>query len=465
MGNVEPGQVERQLAEYVVGTTIDDLPLEVRKKACEQLVWTIGTAIAGTAAPGSDAIAAYVRRLGGNGRSTVWGFGDQVPAYLAGFANAGFAKALEMEDKVYVGGSSGFGTGLTVVPAALAVAEEVGKVDGATFVRAIAVAAELEELLGRAIEDGLKDAQCSFVKAPVLSVFAATAASAILMGLDAEQTHHALGTAYAQATGSHQPGLEGGMGVRMQAACGVRNGIMAAGLAEIGITGSQQFLTGKSGLYPLFFPGHNVDWDLLQAPGKEYYADHGYKAYPSCLLTHGGVTAMQELVGSFDPDEVAHVLVYGSGKTRKLAEPREIRTRPKDFVQAQFSLPWVIACTMADGNLSLDHFADNALSNATYQRLAELIEVDAEDGRGYSAVEIEMKNGQTLTSKKVIYPLGHPENPQSLDEIVARYLDCVAWGSGARPEQLPGLQEVPALVLRDDGLPDIVGVLERLRTA
>ena len=237
--------VERLLSEHIANVEAEQLTASVTMAARRELVWCIGTAIAGAGAPGSAAIHDYATSIGGRSESTIFGYGDKAPAIMGALANATFAKAHEYEDKIWIGNTHGFGVGMAVVPAALAVAERIGNVSGSDLLTAVVVATDVHARLVAAPINATFG-KTGWNSAYLFSVFGATAAASKIMRLDATATQNAMGLAFAQAAGNYQGQLEGVLGVRLQLGFAVRNGIMAADLAARGITGVQQFLTGRS---------------------------------------------------------------------------------------------------------------------------------------------------------------------------------------------------------------------------
>jgi 2-methylcitrate dehydratase PrpD len=365
------------------------------------------------------------------------------------------------------------------VPAVLAVAEEMKEVNSENIVAAVAAATDVHARIAMmAPEAGYKVSK--FSSTQLILVFGAAAAAAKMLGLGVEATQNAMGLAYAQAAGNYQGSVEGGAGLRLQAGFAVRNGIMAAELAKRGLAGVQEFLSGECGLYAAFYPGREVNWDLLGSGsrssdaeqgaidvgplGEKYMGEElGFKAYPCCLAGHGVLDALRELGGAYDVEALTRVRVYGNSHLRIMMEPREFRYRPRSFTEAALSLPWVMACMIIDGNLKLEHFSEAALGDARYRRMASCVEVDFADDRKYAAVEIDLRDGKTLASSHVVIPHGHPSNPLSSAEIVNTFTDCIS--HGPNPDRLPRLAKLPELLLRDDGLPDMGSVFDCLRAS
>ena len=458
------GSMERAISKHIANVKREDLSRVVTTSARRELVWCIGTAIAGANAPGSEAIRDFATESGGRPEATILGFGDRAPAHMTGLANATYAKAHEYEDKIWIGNTHGYGVGMAVVPAALAVAERKGGVSGDALLTAIAVATDVHARLLAAPIDATFG-KSGWNSAYLFSVFGATAAAAKMMQLDENATQNAMGLAYAQAAGNYQGQIEGVLGVRLQLGFAVRNGIMAADLAARGITGIQQFLTGRYALYPLYFGDREVDLESVTAGlGHQYRGERlGFKGYPCGLVAHPAMDALRTLAGSYAPDDVVAVRVFGDEHMRIMTDPRDVRKNPRNFIDAQFSIPWALACVIVDGTVKLQHFEAPALADQRYRSLAQVVDVNLEGDRGSSCVELELRDGRTLRSVDVKVAHGHPDNPLSNGEIGEVFRDCLAFGPNS--DALARAARLPEMILDGDSIPDTDALMELLRPA
>lgn len=453
--------IEKQLVRHLLETTFDDLPAEAVNSARREVLWALGTCVAGAGASGSNEVITFVRQIGGREESTVMGFGDRVPATMAGFANGVFAKALEYEDKLWLDRGHAYAIGTAVVPAAFAVAEHAGGVGGKELLLAVALATDIQ---GRMVKAATGSVATGWNSTYVYASLGAAMAAGRLLDLTEDQFLNAMGLAYSQTTGNYQGHQEGVLGVRMQMGFGVRNGITAAQLAKLGVTGANQFLTGKFGLYPLFYRSDiKVNLDVLTADlGSSFSGTElGFKAYPCCAVIHPVLDAVLDLGADLPaPERVESVKVYGTPRMKIAAEPQDLRKHPKSDVDCQFSIPWAVACALVDRKISLSHFTHQALKNRRYAELAPRVDTDMAHGREGVFVEIHLKNGQLVRSKTVHVPKGHWENPLTTEEIVDKYRDCVRHG----PKSLSNeqVEEAKDLVLRLEEVPDATSVIRLL---
>ncbi|MBI2909124.1 MAG: MmgE/PrpD family protein [Chloroflexi bacterium] len=455
--------VEEQLIRYLRETSFSDLPEDAVEIARREVLWTLGSCVGGAGAPGSERIAAYARDVGGRPEATVMGFGYRVPANMAGLANGAFAKALEYEDKVWFEHVEGaYAIATAVVPAAFALAEHVGGVDGKSLLRALTLATDVQARLVASVP---RSVYSGWNSSYMFSSFGATMIGGLLLGLTEEEFLNAMGLAYAQTAGNYQGHEEEGvLGIRMQMGFGVRNGVTSAQLAKLGVTGVKQFLTGRHGLYNLFYKGEPTETDWLTKDlGRRFMgARLGFKGYPCCAFLHPPLGAVLSLLSQEAPsiEAIESVVVYAPARYRRVVEPREVRQNPRNEVDAQFSLPWAVACALADRRINIAHFKEVSLGDRRYLELARKVEVDMAPDREGASVEIKLKDGRSLRSETVTKPKGHPDNPRSMGEIVDRYWDCVQYSPTPLPRE--HLTLAKDLVLRLEDVPDVARIVRLL---
>ncbi|MBI2909136.1 MAG: MmgE/PrpD family protein [Chloroflexi bacterium] len=455
--------LEEQLVRHLRERSFSDLPEEAVEIARREVLWTLGSCVAGAGAPGSDRIARFVRDNGGRAEATVVGFGDRVPANMAGLANGAFAKALEYEDKLWHDHVEGaFAIATAVVPAAFAMAEHSGGVDGKALLLAVTLATDIQARLVGSVP---RSVFTGWNSTYMFASFGAAIAAGVLLGLTEEEFLNALGLAYAQTAGNYQGHEEEGVqGICLQMGFGVRNGITSAQLARLGVTGVKQFLTGRHGLYFLFYKGEetHMEW-LTRDLGQRFYGTRlGFKGYPCGAACHAPLDAVLSLVvrDAPGPEMIESVLVYAPARVWRVVEPKEVRQNPQNEVSTLFSLPWALACAIADRRITISHFKEKALRDPRYFELARKVDVDMASDREGTSVEIKLKDGRTLRSETVLKPKGHPDNPRSMEEMLDRYWDCLQYSPRPLPREQASLAK--DLVLGLEGVSDVARVIRLL---
>ncbi|HEV7649051.1 MAG TPA: MmgE/PrpD family protein [Actinophytocola sp.] len=456
-----PGNLERRLAESVVDTVGEAIPEATIDAARRQVVWTLGSCLLGLGRDREAGVVAALRDLGGPGTASVIGSTAGASPVTAGAVHGYLAKVPEYEDKYWIGGSHGYAVAAGVVPAAFAMADALGGVSGKRLLAAIVLAVDLQARLLVSTPDYTTDTGWNATY--LYSSLGTAAAAARLMELDAARTLDALGIAFAQAAGAMQCNAERAGVIPVQLAFGVRNGLSAATLAQRGVTGPHEFLTGGYGLYNLQMAGQKLDLDrLLDGLGRRYLGDRiAFKAYPCGAVAHPALDAVREVVGEgLAAENIERIRVVGSTRLGVMLRAAEAPGR-NGVTGALFSLPWVLACVAVDGNLGLGHFEAAALADPRYGRVSERIEVVAEDARDDVVATVELTDGRTLASPPVRIPRGHPDRPLTTDEIIARYWDC--WRHGSPDVQQADAERALRLILTLERVGDASDVLACLR--
>ena len=141
-------EIADRICRHLTSYRFEDFPLATVERAKTFLLDSLGVAIAGTTATGTAAIMDRIKYWGGRKESSVFVFGGKVPAYHAALMNGVFCHARELDDGHEEGGVHTFAA---VLPAALAVAEEVGGVSGKDFLTALILGTDLTCRLGLSI--------------------------------------------------------------------------------------------------------------------------------------------------------------------------------------------------------------------------------------------------------------------------------------------------------------------------
>lgn len=447
-------ELEATLGAHVAGVRFDDLSDEAVNGARRTLLWHLATAFAGSAAPGSAAILRFARAQGTGAEATVMGADGRLPAISAAFANACFGKAHEYEDKYWLDAAGGFAIGFAVAPAALAMAEARGGVSGRDLLAAIAVAVDFQARMVEAIRDPISPDYTGWNSTYTFANWGTAVATARVLGLDGSQVVDTLGLVHAQTAGNFQGQLEGVMGIRMQAGYSTRNGMTAAQLAGLGIGGARQSLSGRFGFYKLYYHDRKVDMDSLAAGLGQVWrgARLGYKGYPCGVVAHPVLDAIRQLRDRAPVDRIRAIRVLGTPTLVIMSRPVDRRQNPENAIDAQFSLPWVVACTLRDGMLRLDHFDDDLVRRPEYLDLTRKVEIDMQEGREAVTVEIELTDGQVLISDPVMFCRGHPDNPVTTPEMEAFLHQAAAMA--ANPVPADRIDRLIDAIRRLEDLPD-----------
>ncbi|MBI4330220.1 MAG: MmgE/PrpD family protein [Chloroflexi bacterium] len=445
-------------ARNAVNIRYEDIPADVMEIVKLDVLDTLGCALAATTLAGSHGAVELAKEGGGKKESTIVGFGGKVPSWMAAFANASLAHALEYDECHLTGHIH---SGVTNLPAAFAVAERIGKVNGKTFLTAAALGIDLGCRLAVAALPRVR----GFHPTAIYGVFGAALAASKVLGLDEARTQHALGIAYSHASGHNQGHADAVQTKRLQAAIAAKGGVVAALLAQKGITGAANCIEGEYGLFRIYNGGKYDAVGLTSDLGKRFEVSNlSFKPYPSGRGTHASIDATLEIVREHDlkPEDIVSIRVLKNVEAAK-AEGGEKKMRPENPVDAQLNVPYTVATAVVKRRVALADFLPEALKDPAVLDMARKVSVEAspefpEVNFHPGITEIRTKAGNVY-SKRVDEPYGNPDNPIPEAQMIEKFLECASHAVKPLPEK--SLQKVIKLVLNLEELDD-VGRIVRL---
>lgn len=415
--------MDKVIAKHIVDSRYSDLDDSAIAATKHHVLHTIVTAIGGSKAPGIMAAHNLAVETGGGGSSTVLVHGSKMSAMDAAFVNSAMAHALDYDmndDRTF------YKSSVTVVPAALAVAEELGDVDGKEFVTAVCVGIDFGIRIGLAATP-----KPSHVLSQMIGGFAAAAAVSKLLDLNEEQVLDALGIASCQVGAGGVSTISPSLTKRLGAGLAARAGVFAGQLARIGFPADRDVLFGTKGYFQVYH-GSLGDPDAFKAGlGKMWeVVNVGPKGFPCCRVLHAPVEAALSVVkeNRIKAHNIDRVVVRGSRKNiflttgNKKPDSTQKMRHPEGVVDAQFSVHWGVAAALAKGDVFIESFTESALGDPEINRLTEIIELEADDALDRdeillapAIVEITTEDG-TKFAKRVDYAKGNPRNPVSWKE-------------------------------------------------
>jgi len=392
---------------------------------------------------------------GGKPESTVLVFGNKLPCINAAFANSAMSHGLDYDDThdeaVIHGGS-------VMLPVCLSLSERRGKVNGKEFIAAIAVGIDLQSRLALACTVPFSEA--GWHPTTLYGTFGAAAAAGRILGLDEEGMLNALGIAYSQASGNLQALADGVLSKRLQPGFSVRAGILAALLAESGVTGARPSLEGKYGLYNVYLNGQYKPEVITSELGKNYeMVNLGFKAHSCCRLDQAFVDAALgvTLENDIKPDEVESIIAYTGQQALNIpGSPKEVKQQPKSVVAAQFSLYYGIANALVRRQCIPSNYTDEAIKDPTVLAISAKVEPKLTPEftrKGMEPAKVEVKTKRGTFVKQVDYCKGHLMNPLTMDDIVAKVKDCVTMA--ARPIKQENMDKAIEMIKNLEQVDDV----------
>ena len=375
-----------RLAEYAAGLRYEDLPKEVIAAAKDAIIDTIAACICGSALPWSRIIIDYAERTGPGGASRILGRGSAVHAPAAALANGALAHAFELDSLTRPG--AGAHPGATVLPPALAIAQQQGGISGRSLIAAFVAGNEVMIRIGRAT--GHTNEARGFHAPGTTGPFGAAVACAHLLGLDAAKMTNAIGIAGSLAGGLLEFAKgDGGMVKRLHLGRASEAGVLAASLAASGFTGPRTVLEGQFGFLRVFCTEFEVA-ELTKGLGRDFVTTSTVlKRYPVHATAHAAVRAVRDLQTEhgFTGGDVEAITVTGN---KRMVERHAI-AEPADLMLAQYSIPFCVALALHREARDPESYDESALTDPQIRALTRRVRIVPEVESGHGAM------GSTVT--------------------------------------------------------------------
>src|SRR2546421_3329107 len=425
-----------EVAAFIVQTRGGDIPKDVAHLGKRSVLDGIGLALAGAASQTGEIARKYLRALGfvGEGGGTVIGSDLTVPPRFAAFANGMSIHADDYGDtQLAIAKARVYGL-LThptapALPPALALAERDRK-SGADMMLAYQVGVEVGCKAAEAILP--RHYQTGFHSTATCGSIGSAAASAKLLGLDRDATRRALSIGATQAGGLREN--FGTMTKPFHAGRAAENGVVAAEIAALGLTASPNGLEADRGFFRAAGGGFDaaVISGKLGNPWTFHFPGVSIKPHPSGSLTHPGMAVMMELILKHDirPQDVKRVAV---GTNHNMPNAL-IHHRPKNELQAKFSMEFCMAILLLERKGGLEQFTDEVVNRADVQAMIEKVNFGVHpeaEAAGFdkmtTIIEIELTDGKVIKGQ-ADFGKGSPANPMTDDELSEKFRQCAAWG-------------------------------------
>jgi 2-methylcitrate dehydratase PrpD len=455
------------VAGFVTATKFSDIPRDVAHLGKRSVLDGIGLALAGAVSQQGRIAQRYVGGLAGIGEysGTVIGTQLRLPARFAAFANGLAIHADDYDDtQLAVAKDRVYGL-LThptapALPPALALAE-THKRSGADLMLAYQVGVEVECKVAEAIFP--RHYQHGFHSTATCGSIGAAAAAAKLLALDRETTRRALSIGATQAGGLREN--FGTMTKPFHAGRAAENGVIAAEIAALGFTASPNGLEADRGFFRAAGGGFDPAMieEKLGEPWTFAFPGVSIKPHPSGSLTHPGMAVMMDLIleHNIKPGQVKRVSV---GTNHNMPNAL-IHHRPKNELQAKFSMEFCMAILLLERKAGLGEFTDEVVNRPDVQAMIEKVDFgvhpDAE-AAGFdkmtTLIEIELEGGKRVHGQ-ADFGKGSPANPMTDEELSEKFRQCAAWG-GLDADRTGAILD---LVWRIETLGDVTELTKRLR--
>jgi 2-methylcitrate dehydratase PrpD len=385
---------------------------------------TLVCALAGSKEPASTIALQY-----GSGQSalacgTVWATGETLPIELAALVNGTMGHALDYDD---VSSPLRGHPSVAMFPALLALGESLDA-SGQDLLDAYAVGFEVCLRMARAMVDD--HYAKGWHSTSSIASLGAVAACARLLKLTRQQCVNALGIAVAQIAGSRQN--FGTMTKPFQAGQANALALRAIGLARLGFDASAEALDGAQGYSALYADGADLSGQLDQLGTLPLELDSSgieVKKYPLGYATHRTLDGVMDLLGEFPTLRLSEIDCVEVTTNYRATVPL-IYASPQTGLEGKFSMQYAVVAALLDRKVGLTSFEDSAVQRPEVQ--AFLSRVTVREGAPplfprWASLRVVLRNGQVL-AKRVDQLRGSKELPLSDAELIAKGIDCCAYG-------------------------------------
>ncbi len=331
-----------------------DLPEVVRTQLNKNLLDLFAATIAGLPTSAANIVADYATATFPGSEATVAGRGKICSAPGAALANACAANALDVDDGFRPAKGH---PGAVIIPAALAMAQ-AENASGARFLEAVAIGYEIAMRAGAIWHDHPHRGP-SYHGSGSWGSLGAAAACVHLLDLEPRKAENALGIAE-----YHAPIMDC---VRHPAM--VKDGIHWG--AFVGLTAAQLGTRGFTGMRStLYADEYHAS---MQTLGSDWWIERVYyKFHPCCRWAQPAIAGAIELRTrhNLTPENLVSVKI----ETFEAATHLGTR-RPANTEEAQYSLPYPVACALVHGRVGVPEIVDSGLNDAKVLALSDRIEM------------------------------------------------------------------------------------------
>lgn len=408
-----------RLGAFVAQTRFEDLPDHLVAKAKRHILDSFGAGLAGATSEELRHICAVLAASGETGDSVIWGRKERATSLAAALANGVASHSFELDD---TGGCDH--SGAVVLPAAMSALELSGEeIDGADFIKAVILGYDL----GRRVMEGFGGYEphnaAGWHSTGTCGTFAAAAAAASILGLDAHRCASAIALSASFSSGLWAFIHDGSQAKRVHAGRAAEGGLLAALSARQGVTGPARVFDDVWGGFYQAFSHHPTDVDaLVRDLGSSWKMESAaIKPYASCRGTHASVDAIGKLLQQpgVTPDNITEVRARMSPFLHGMCGGRDVSVMPA----AQMSLPYAVAARMTFNHAGLAAYADERRQDpALHEAMAKVVlSIDdrmAPNDEPY--ITVILADGRKL-DERVTVALGAPGNPVEDKALFAKF--------------------------------------------
>lgn len=409
----------RKLLQWASSVRLEDIPEWILQRAVLIMADDIAAMVASRNEPELVCLQDQLLRNGTNQEATVFRGGrPRTDRLSAAVANAAAANWSELDEGYR---KATCHAGLYTLPALLAEAE-AERVSVGEVLRSAVLSYEIITRFAR-----------TWAFPPLIlhphAIFAAVGAAsaiAVLRHLDVTKFSNAVtSSATLVVVGPFDHCIRGALVRNMWAASGAWSGMMSVEWAHCGIGGLGSTLYD---VYSTTLGAHTFPEHLTLELGDDWAIGDGYhKIFACCQYAHSAVEAtlalLPDLPSQKGRDDIKKIIV--ETHTRGLWMKNY---NPDTTLAARFSMPHIIASTLALGHAGVEAFNSSTLANSEIAKLREKIELrpflpeQPWPNDRPARLTVELNDGRTL-SRECLSAKGGPDRPFTEGEILRKVTD------------------------------------------
>ncbi|MFQ5596666.1 MAG: MmgE/PrpD family protein [Nitrospiria bacterium] len=418
MGRSTPTLAER-FARYSQKLAYHNFPEEVVHEAKRRLIDTLGCALGGWGSRPCKIARRMADRVRLKNGATLLGTNQKTTPDLAAFANGTAIRYLDYND-----------TYLSKEPAhpsdnisAVLAAAETGGDDGKRVIEAVVLAYEIQCLLCDAV--ALRPRGWDHV---CYGPFSTALAVSKLWRLPEEKTVHALGLAGNPNNALRQTRVgDLSMWKGVAFANAARNGVFAAELARLGMSGPAPIFEGEKGFMKIV--SGSFEPPVLRPKGPFKIMETYIKYYPVEYHAQSAVQAalnLRQKLPKHFLKKIEAVRVHTSDISYEIIGNDPDKWHPLTRETADHSLPYIVSVALMDGKVGRAQFNGRHLKDPKLHRLIQKVRVfsDKNHSAAYGQTmgnTLSLKiDGQTYR-ERVDLPKGFPKNEMTDEEVEAKF--------------------------------------------
>lgn len=412
------------LVDFLYNLNYDNLPSEVVLQVKRCLLDYLGVALGGSTTETAEKMRNFLSRFADDTKVTAIGYHKKTDVFKATLVNGITSHVLELDDGQR---RASVHPGSAVVSTLLPLVEQEN-IDGRRVIVGIVVGYETAIRIGKAIQPSHRSR--GFHATATCGTFGAAMAASKVLNLSEKEMSCALGLAGTSASGLLQFLEDGSEMKQYHPGKAALCGLLAAYLAQSGLTAPNNILEGKRAFFQFASDKYNAS-EITDNLGKKFaIMDVYFKPYAACRHCHAPIEAILNIRSKKDVSvgKVKKIKVL----TYKAAIDGHDKPYPRSVVGAKMSVPFSVAVALKTGWAGPKEFTPASFNDSEILNLAKRVELKEEPAltnlvpdKRPAIVEILTKDGHKFR-ERVDLPKGEPENPITDEEIKKKFIELAS---------------------------------------